>query len=95
MKLMKKLATILALGVIAASVYAVDFGGSLVNNTKLGSSDFSRWELAQQDSLSAWLKFPFNSDGSLYLATEGNLYFNYNKMDLSNPSSSTTDLLLD
>ena len=95
MKLMKKLATILALGFIAASVYAVDFGGSLDNNTKLGSSDFSRWELAQQDSLTAWLKVPFNSDGSLYLATEGNLYFNYNKMDLSNPSSSTTDLLLD
>ncbi|MBP5358750.1 MAG: hypothetical protein J6Y69_06160 [Treponema sp.] len=95
MKLVKKLATILSLGLLAASVHAVDFGGALENNTRLGTPDFSRWELSQQDSLTGWLKVPFNNEGTLYFATEGNLYFNYNKMDLSNSSSSTTDFLLD
>ncbi|MBO7638862.1 MAG: hypothetical protein J6W60_02845 [Treponema sp.] len=95
MKLTRKFYALLICCIFATSVHAVDFGGSLENNTRLGSSTFDKWELAQQDSLTGWLKVPFNSDGKLYLATEGTLFLNVNVLDLSNSSSATTDFLFD
>lgn len=95
MKLTRKFYALLTCCIFAASVHAVDFGGSLENNTRLGTTTFEKWELAQQDSLTGWLKVPFNSEGNLYLATEGTLFLNVNVLDLSNSSSAMTDFLFD
>ncbi|MBR6155307.1 MAG: hypothetical protein IKQ43_12810 [Treponema sp.] len=95
MKLIKKITTVLACLGLSATVFAVDFGGSLDNYTKLSTSNFENWGISQQDGLTAWLKIPFNQQGSLYLATEGTLFYRYNLPDFSNTSKYTSDFMVD
>ena len=95
MKLIRKFCAVIFCTILTASAFAVDFGGSLDNNTKLSTISFDSWSLLQQDGLTAWLKVPFNNEGSLYFATEGTMLVSYNIPDLSNASAYTFDFLLD
>ncbi|MBR4005504.1 MAG: hypothetical protein IKI90_06600 [Treponema sp.] len=94
MNFAKRISIVFLSLILAASAFAVDFGGSVDNNTKLGTSDFDSWSLTQQNSLTAWLKVPFNSDGSLYLATEGTLAYSLYVPNLSD-SKNTSNLMVD
>ena len=95
MRLIKKITTILACAGLSAAVFAVDFGGSLDNYTRINTNNFSNWGLSQQDGLTAWLKVPFNPEGSLYLATEGTLFYRFNLPNFSDTSKSTSDFMAD
>ncbi|MBO4319398.1 MAG: hypothetical protein J5857_02905 [Treponema sp.] len=94
MKLIRKISAALLGLVLASSVFAVDFGGEIENNTKLSTRNFETWGLSQQDGLTAWLKVPFNESGNLYLATEGTLFLNCSIPNLSNASKGNVDFLV-
>lgn len=76
---------------LAASAFAVDFGGALKNATNIKGNSFSSLKLDQIDDLSLWVKVPFTKSGNMYLAAEGLYEFEYdqdkekafNRLDLS------------
>lgn len=95
MKAMRKISAILAGLLLGASAFAVDFGGSFDNLTKISTNTYEKWTLSQQDGLTAWLKVPFNDAGNLYLATEGSIFYRFSVPNLSNFSSNRSDFLFD
>lgn len=80
-------ATLFAAVVLPAS--AVDFGGALDNTTKFSGSGFGSLVLDQKDTISLWLRTPFNNDESMYFAAEGLFQYEYIQ------STTTTNLVAD
>ena len=80
-------ATLFAAVVLPAS--AVDFGGTLDNTTKFTGPKIDTLSLDQKDSISFWLRAPFNNEGTMYLAAEGLFQYEYIQ------STTTTNLVAD
>ena len=75
----KVFAALSALALMAAgNLYALDFGGSLDNKTKVSTEDFKVFGFDQKNNLTAWIKAPFNNAGTTYLAAECKGSFEYN-----------------
>lgn len=74
---------------------ALDFGGIISNNTKLGTRDDGSIPLVQQDSLTAWIKKPLNSAGNHYFAAEGFLQYEYTNPNLKSKTDNTHHPVMD
>lgn len=61
---------------------ALDFGGIVSNNSKLGTRNDGTVPLVQQNSLTAWIKKPLNSAGNHYFAAEGLFQYEYTNPNL-------------
>ena len=67
------LSLLLASSVTAAS--AVDFGGMITNDTKFSGTDFGKLLLEQKNAATAWIRIPFNNEGTTYFTAEGMYQF--------------------
>ncbi|MBO5607660.1 MAG: hypothetical protein J5930_07145 [Treponema sp.] len=96
MKMIQKTfcALVLALCTVA-SAFAIDFGGTFNNGTRLYTNDFSPMSFSQQDGITAWVRQPFNNSINLYLAAEGTALFRYSVSDMNKFNSSTFVWCLD
>lgn len=74
--------TIALLFVAIVPAVSLDFGGIISNNTKFGTRNDGSVPLTQQNSLTAWIKAPFNSVGNHYFAAEGFFQYEYSNKDL-------------
>lgn len=74
-------------------VFSLDFGFKIDNNTKLifpGVNETNKPFLDQRNSATAWIRHPFNNDGSFYFASEAYFQFKYlngNPSDLEEGAS--------
>ena len=64
---------------ILGSVFAVDYGGLVTSDSALKQNGTSDVVFAEQIDASAYLKVPFNQDGSTVLSTEFVYRFQYEK----------------
>ena len=71
---MKKYVLSIILIISAFYVSAVEFGGSVYNNTEF-SGKSSDLKLHQQNLGSLWFRVPFNQDGTSYFSTQGTYMF--------------------
>ncbi|MBQ7159968.1 MAG: hypothetical protein IJS09_11195 [Treponema sp.] len=54
-----------------ATASAIDFGGMFTNDSRFSGNSFGKLILEQKDTISAWLRIPFNKQGTSYFITEG------------------------
>ncbi len=88
-------AALLTAMALLSPAFALDFGGSLDDSTKVSTGDFSTFALDQKNNLSAWLKVPFNNSGTTYFAAEGKATFDYSAGDFAALGSGTPLFTLD
>ena len=79
-----------------SSVFAVDFGATIDNSSKLYTNDFSSCSLDQTDSVLTWTKINFLNSGTTYLALEGLFSYEYTNSALgSEDADKLNDFILD
>lgn len=66
---------LLAVAVLPAS--AIEFGGTLDDNTKFAGATVNGLSLDQSNTLTTWVRAPFNNAGTMYLAVEGLFKYEY------------------
>lgn len=97
MKRFIKISAIASALLFSASAWAVEFGGLFSNESKFSGPKYNDMTLDQSDTLSAWVRVPFNKTGSSYFIAEGLYKFEQNPLlddnaDAENVSAIDVDL---
>ena len=82
------IAILLAAAVLPAS--AIEFGGTLGDTTKFTGAAIKDLSLDQTNTLTTWVRAPFNNAGTVYLAAEG--LFKYEYIQTTNSYLLTADV---
>ena len=82
---MKKLTALAAAFVLTGSLFAMDWGGVIKNNSEVLTPDFSDISIEQSDALYMWATQPLSKDGSFYASGEA-----YYKFKLVNEAGTNT-----
>lgn len=74
----KKILSCTALVFFAYSVFAVETGGLIINETKFANEEKDgSLKLDQKNGINLWLRAPVSEDGESYLAAEGSFKYEY------------------
>ena len=73
----KKFAAAAAICALSFATFALDFGGSFANYTRVKGKNFSNLKFDQVDDLMGWIKVPIKKDGTSYFAGQALYEFEY------------------
>ncbi|MBR5096003.1 MAG: hypothetical protein IK094_02720 [Treponema sp.] len=73
----KKLCAAAAIFALSFATFALDFGGSFSNFTRVKGKNFSNLKFNQVNDLLGWIKVPLNKDGTSYFAGQALYEFEY------------------
>lgn len=95
MRLLRKTALSCTALLLSTSLFAIDWGGKLTNDTSFIGLKDSSLKPKQTDTLSLWTTIPLSKDNSRYFAAEGNYQFKYDGTDTAaDEITNTLDLNL-
>ena len=73
----KKIALATVIFALSLSAFALDFGGSFSNFSRVKGKNFSNLKLDQVNDLTGWIKVPIKEDGSSYFVGQALYEFEY------------------